>query len=116
MNSPLSILTATEQGQVGLATTLHRNLPMAWMRFELMIFVLEARRSNQMSQQAILQIENAKFLYIENRLSILYFIDPTSTERVDLTIHCSLRVFCNKNKAKRPRIYCLSIIQSRQVV
>ena len=75
VNLPLSILTSTKQGQVGLATTLHRNLPMAWMRFELMIFVLEARRSNQMSQQAMLQIENAKFQYIENRLSILYFIN-----------------------------------------
>ena len=40
MNSPLSILTSTKQGQAGLATTLHRYRPMDWMRFELMIFVL----------------------------------------------------------------------------
>ena len=105
------------QRQAGLAPTLHRYGPMAWMRFELMILVLQARRSTNwaIKPHYLIQIQNFSMLktgfrYFTLITWIIITFDEfywSSFQRTFWFNDSQQSHYCNKNQAKRPSIYCL---------
>ena len=116
MNSPLSILThdssAKAKAKAGWSCS-HSPSLQSYGLDEIRTHDPRASSTTlyQLSHQAISHIENTKFQYVENRLSILYFnnmnyyyiwrilLIQLPTNVLNLTIHCSL-IIVIKTKPK----------------